>query len=615
VFSTNLYPLRVHDVTFSPDGDFFAAAIDDGTMRIWSLTDNFEVSRADLGSTARGAVRLALGPQGAMLAALVSDGVRVFDPRTKVAREVFRIESPGRRSAAFNGDASRLALAGTGGISLWHLSSGNELTRVIAKEPLAAAAVAPDARVVATATAAAAGVSTVTLWRTGGGAHSVGIDAEVRALAFTSDGGTLVAGREDGGLCRIAVPAAEAGSAAQAPAGANGQLATECRSGPGYFGALSADAALLAHGRYDKRIRLIRADDETTLAEWTARPSLVALSRDEHYAANVGVDRQVQVWHLAAREASPAAGAARPAAPAAVIDAGDQVLSLAISSGGKHVAWSTWSGTSSLARLAGDGAHALHTIGLDAPVRDFDFSPDGRYLAYGDQRGTVRVWDVAVARAVAELPGKWPVTDIAFSADGNQLMVASDRTVRLVAWRRDDLIRTACARLSRPFGEADWKRYVGNVAYENPCPQITPRSGSVVLEDARRLLSLGRIDDAVVSYESAAAAGITSEDWLRVCRDGAIWGRPRQVLAACDRAVAGDGKSVSATRGSLTWRGIARALADDSAGGIEDLRRAIALMGGDDQLADARARLEHFVAVLQEGGDPFHPRLAHAFRD
>ncbi|HSP99646.1 MAG TPA: hypothetical protein VL049_20680, partial [Candidatus Dormibacteraeota bacterium] len=565
VFRFNLSPLGVTDVAFSPDGGTVAAAIDDGSVRVWSLLHGFETSRANLGTAMRGRVRLTLAPDGSALAALASDGVRVFDLHTRAARELFRVESPGRRTAAFSPDGRHLAMAGTGGVSTWDLTTGGEIARFVADAPISALAVSPNGQWVATASPDNDGNSTITFWSLPGVARlpidPVRIQGGVRTLVFAPDSASLLAGRASGGLCRM--PVAGLGGAAAPPA-------VVCGEGPGYLGALSADAARIAVGSTERTITVAAVGDGRVLAQRTARPSLVALSRDGRHAASVGLDQQIAVWDV---EPEDRAGGAAATAP---IDAGGPVLSLAISPGGEFLAWSTWSGSSWLKRVAGDGdGQEARAISLDVPVRDFDFSASGRYLLSGDQNGAVRVWDVVEQRAVAELPGEQAVADVAFSADERYLVTASGPVARVLMWRPEDLVQEACSRLSRPFSEEDWTQYVGHVPYTARCPQLTARQSAGDLEEARRLLSLGRVESAVALYNQAAGGGavIPAEDWYRVCREGTTWGHPQAVLAACDQAVTGS--SEPRRWRYLAWRGAARALVGRRDEGIDDLQGAV----------------------------------------
>jgi WD40 repeat protein len=86
---------------------------------------------------------------------------------------------------------------------------------------------------------------------------------------------------------------------------------------------------------------------------------------------------------------------------------------------------------------------ALHTIpggthGSESYARPV-FSPDSRWLAVGEYRGQVRLLDVATWKERRTLNGHTgPITGLAFTPDGRNLISASADTTMLV-WDLGDL--------------------------------------------------------------------------------------------------------------------------------------------------------------------------------
>jgi len=68
-------------------------------------------------------------------------------------------------------------------------------------------------------------------------------------------------------------------------------------------------------------------------------------------------------------------------------------------------------------------------------VGGLDFSPDGRILAAGDERGVVGLWEVPGGRSIARMEGHTTmVASVGFHPDGTMLVTGSgDGTVRI--WR------------------------------------------------------------------------------------------------------------------------------------------------------------------------------------
>ncbi|HEY4000449.1 MAG TPA: protein kinase [Candidatus Xenobia bacterium] len=71
-------------------------------------------------------------------------------------------------------------------------------------------------------------------------------------------------------------------------------------------------------------------------------------------------------------------------------------------------------------------------------VQAVAFSPDGRRLATGSDDGTAVVWDAATGRPfTAPLAARGPVTQVGFSADGDQLFAMSDQVLQRWNLRAD----------------------------------------------------------------------------------------------------------------------------------------------------------------------------------
>jgi hypothetical protein len=139
-------------------------------------------------------------------------------------------------------------------------------------------------------------------------------------------------------------------------------------------------------------------------------------------------------------------------------------------------------------------------------------------------------------------------------------------------------------------------------------PATAADSASVArVLDVERMLRRGDVDAALrrVRAIDGAAASLAST-WVTVCRWGALWNRADAVLEHCDRAVASsDGHPVA--RDS---RGIARALAGDTDGAIEDLDAfAEWTLDEDNQLE----RLD-WIEQLENGEQPFTDEVLTTLR-
>ena len=98
----------------------------------------------------------------------------------------------------------------------------------------------------------------------------------------------------------------------------------------------------------------------------------------------------------------------------------------------------------------------------------------GTTLAAGSSDGTVLLWDVASGTQVGEpLAGhQGSVLSVAFSPDGKTLASgSSDQTV--ILWDLDpaSLMAQACRLAGRNLSRAEWQRYLGDLPYQQTCPE------------------------------------------------------------------------------------------------------------------------------------------------
>jgi WD40 repeat protein len=147
------------------------------------------------------------------------------------------------------------------------------------------------------------------------------------------------------------------------------------------------------------------------------------------------------------------------------IDLGSQVSSVVFERDGAGVAAATV-GEVTLVQANSDTV----TSRLPAPgfLRALALSRDGQIVAAGDRTGVIRIWDRRSSRQIAEITQSGGVLSLAFSADGSRIAAGSENQLATIwQWRREDLIRDACARLGVNYGQTE--------TYRRACPQSTSR--------------------------------------------------------------------------------------------------------------------------------------------
>jgi WD40 repeat protein len=241
--------------------------------------------------------------------------------------------------------------------------------------------------------------------------------------------------------------------------------------------------------------------------------SAIWFSPDSRLAATAGGDRKVHIIDV--MQGKEVAGLEHRSA----VDA------LAFSADSGRLATSSADGTARVFRIS-TGREVWHTS-AQSGVGSVAFSPDGRWLAAGSGR-MVRVYEAESGKEVARLAHQAAVISLAFSPDSSSVASASyDYTVRVLQvatgrevtrinldgrakamkfeeggrilqtassgrlesesvisaksdyisvqrelLRPDELIREACARLSRNLGEEQWKQYLGDRPYRKTCSRL-----------------------------------------------------------------------------------------------------------------------------------------------
>jgi WD40 repeat protein len=253
-------------------------------------------------------------------------------------------------------------------------------------------------------------------------------------------------------------------------------------------------------------------------------------------------------------------------------------------------------------------------------VTSLTFSPDGQILASGDFDGKVFIWDMTNRRRLGDpLAGGHDdlINGMAFSPDGH--ILASVSTDNVILWDIDieSWQNLACQRANRNLSQEEWTRFIGSgISYERTCPDLPldPISYFAVVQAQAQA---GNIAAARASFQEVREQYPNLSDpapaWDSLCWYGSLWGTMADVLDACDQAVT---LALDYDKADFRdSRGLARALAGNTAGAIEDFEAFVEAYQLEPDFEEVVALREVWIADLKAGRNPFDEATLKALRE
>ncbi|MEQ9624125.1 WD40 domain-containing protein [Coleofasciculus chthonoplastes] len=473
---------EVRSVVFSPDGQYFASASWDDTIKLW--TPQGMLLKTLKGHDA-GVNYVTISTNGQLVASSSIDGtVKLWQP-DGILRRTLTGHTDGVFGLAFSSDSQTLAsVSWDQTVRLWQ-TDGTELTVLKGhKNGLWAVAFSPDGQMLASASLD----GTIKLWTPEKTLLTFlqGHQDAVWGVDFSPDSQTLVSGSWDGAIklwrrdgqvlasfdghdeavFDVAVaPKMNANSPSKNDrvkkkgknqgnsetvksllinelmiASASEDKTIKLWQGDGsllktlrghssavFSVAFSQNGQLLASGSGDKTVKLWTRDGklQKTLTGHNGGVFSVAFSPDGQLIASGGEDKTIKLWTREGTLLKTLTGH------------GDSILGLAFSPDSQRLASASWDNTIKL--WTREGILLATLEGHRDRVNDIAFSPDGQLLASAGLDKTVKLWRDDGTLLVTLEAHSDRVYDITFSPDGRTLASASvDKSV--ILWDLERII-------------------------------------------------------------------------------------------------------------------------------------------------------------------------------
>jgi WD40 repeat protein/transcriptional regulator with XRE-family HTH domain len=424
------HPDTVGVVAFSPDGKTIATGSNDTKARHWDLATG-QIIREFVGHQAD-FNDIRFSPDGGLLlTANMDHTVRLWDVTTGKTLRIFGGIATAVQAALFTPDGKFVIATNRADTQIWSLkTSPGGMVFIGHNQPVRKASFSPDGKQVVTAS----NDHTARIWEAASGQTLMilrGHTAEVTDAVFSPDGKMVLT--------------ASADKTARLWDASNGK---ELRRFDGHTDEVekvifSPDAKYIVTASYDGTARVWETQTGKLIVIYTNQNSgqliRAAFSPDGKTVATTGQDKTAHIWDpMTGKDLMVFKGHT------------DIVTGAAFSPNDKYLLTASWDGTARLWDIA-SGKELRQFLGHTGTVFGAAFSPNGKYVLTSGADRTARLWDVQTGQELRRFAGHTDdVRYVTFSPDGNYILTASqDGTARLWLADLQDAIGAICAVLTR----------------------------------------------------------------------------------------------------------------------------------------------------------------------
>lgn len=442
----------VVDVAFSPDGTWFVTASNDLRIRVWDTKTGEEQLRFLQESLVNEVI---VSPNGLWIASTGSDRTaRVWSAAN--GAEMFQIPLDQAGSElAFSGDSAYLVAGDAGGnVSVWDLSALQTYKGYLRFDGFVGnLEPSPDGAWVAASTEGQVWVLNLELFATqtapaGNPALDLRPDV-VYDMAINPDGTLLAISTAEGRVILLNR--------------LGGRTQELVATGPAKKIVFSSDGKTLFFVGQDGvlQFRSLSSEDAGILWQADAPVYSIAISADDRLA--LGLENSIVLFDPAS------------AAQEALVSPGRN-QQLAFSLDGSSFASSSSSERTTLWRLDDGLFEADFEFGSDQ-ASALAFAPDGKRLFVGET-DQILVVGLEAGGEINRIRQKGSVTSLAFPPESSTLLTSSLRTIQwldltaLPDITNEDIVASACSRLTQNFSETEWGFFFGEEPYRKLCETL-----------------------------------------------------------------------------------------------------------------------------------------------
>lgn len=363
----------ITDIALSSDGQFLAAAWEDHSAKIWSVTsgitqNTFEDLQPKDGWYYLEDFALAFSPDSQSLLMAGTNTIGMWDAKKGTLLNSVKIKSEGVNDLAFSPDGQTLAAIEGPNINLWQFPVGSLRPSDDLLQSNGNIDFSPDGSTLLVSMFD----RTVQLWPLSdqGVRKSFETDKKeyIRAVAYSPDGKTFALMTRDPGTVELRQVS-------------DGLLLKTMKMGTTYgFGSVvfSSDGIYLAAALNDQ-VRLFQVEDGKTLKSFKGGLS-ITFSPDGTLLAGGTGDKTINVWNIPKGDVL-----------FTIKDCSDEVWAVGFSPDGKFLVAGYADGTIEVF-LASDGTLLKSWKGHSRGVSDLLFTPDGKLIISSSYDGTIRMW-------------------------------------------------------------------------------------------------------------------------------------------------------------------------------------------------------------------------------